>query len=497
MSDLDCNDLQVAIIRKSRAEVEKLLSSKPYTISYKNAFGQTPLHIAADWPWALALLLSRGADPNVADERGYLPIAYACLVENCEAIELLFAKDSLMIGKLPDEESNYSLLELCHYCGKLDVFRLVVFELGRRRRQLLRKAQDILPRSFLDSLLPPEEKLPDCNAQTLIRHVCLADQSLNPLYYHPTVESRGVYHAIWIHEQQAEILFEAGFTYLEGQDADGQTPLAMCSQRYDCSDMDLWLVQKGVSLERSVNIRGRSSEYSHTAPSVHWVMIKLAVQLSWSLDNEAKLYDECNKFLETIHVCLRGGVTGCFDHCECCCSHSGCDPSNLLLKALANRTPTTYRYAKYGLTWFSRCIDIILHIALARSTSQLKEQFGAAAVRLTLFMDLGMKHVCCFPELAAIKPPLCKDEADEVREEDEYLIGKFEDLLPKAQEEWKETSKPFSEFWRDFHKTYISRRAQNDTEYDAFQLSELGVRLEEIESDDEVPTNFRGARTRR
>jgi ankyrin repeat protein len=45
-----CGMLSRAILAKSPEKVEKALRNFPNTINERNKLGQTPLHLAADWP---------------------------------------------------------------------------------------------------------------------------------------------------------------------------------------------------------------------------------------------------------------------------------------------------------------------------------------------------------------------------------------------------------------------------------------------------------------
>lgn len=83
-----CGPLSLAVLANDLDQVENLVRRHPATLKERNIFGQTPLHLAADNPDCLRLLLSK-ADKgllNLRDASGHYPLdmalfasAYSCL----------------------------------------------------------------------------------------------------------------------------------------------------------------------------------------------------------------------------------------------------------------------------------------------------------------------------------------------------------------------------------------------------------------------------------
>jgi ankyrin repeat protein len=75
-------------------------------IDARNAFGQQPIHYAAQQPDSFAgaaarMLLARRADPNARDDRGFTPAHFAALANNVAVLELLVDAGSSLDAETP------------------------------------------------------------------------------------------------------------------------------------------------------------------------------------------------------------------------------------------------------------------------------------------------------------------------------------------------------------------------------------------------------------
>lgn len=95
-----CGKLSTAILSRSSDEVKRLLRRFPAPLHERDAFGFTPLHLAADQPELLALLLDSGfkAILDARDEFGYPPVfmlALATTWRPCGFFSTLTARSRL------------------------------------------------------------------------------------------------------------------------------------------------------------------------------------------------------------------------------------------------------------------------------------------------------------------------------------------------------------------------------------------------------------------
>lgn len=75
----------------SGADVQRLLKAEPKLRDLRNAYGSTPLHLAAMNPdtSALNVLLAAGADPNARDSEGATPLHMAAYASRPAHAQLL------------------------------------------------------------------------------------------------------------------------------------------------------------------------------------------------------------------------------------------------------------------------------------------------------------------------------------------------------------------------------------------------------------------------
>ncbi|WP_160153570.1 ankyrin repeat domain-containing protein [Microbulbifer sp. ALW1] len=89
-------------------EIEKVPDFMGHTIdsvSYRNGYGDTPLHIVSNWGdvEAIEILISAGADINAVGESGFTPLHCAAEQNRPKAIEVLLR---LGANILKDEDGS-------------------------------------------------------------------------------------------------------------------------------------------------------------------------------------------------------------------------------------------------------------------------------------------------------------------------------------------------------------------------------------------------------
>lgn len=87
----DMNELESVL--HEIAQVPDFYGHKIDSVTYRNGFGDTPLHVVATWGdcRAISVLVAAGADVNSAGETGYTPSHCAVEQNHADAIRLLLS----------------------------------------------------------------------------------------------------------------------------------------------------------------------------------------------------------------------------------------------------------------------------------------------------------------------------------------------------------------------------------------------------------------------
>ena len=480
---LDCNTMQFAILRRDALQLEQIIKLSPSTVHFQNAMGQSPLHVAADWPWAIALLLENGADPYLTDSYLYTAIDYACRLGNYDAVKILLDEGSPLPRNGPLRQIIRCQEVYYSEQTRLRIFRLIISHLAIRRRELLHIARTLLPEARLSSILPPNETVPDSNAYQLIAAVREAGHATKPEYWYD--DDEGLYQSSEIFPAAADVLYEAGFTHLEGQGRWGATPITV----KHTSAMIVWLYQRGASFADWTSSTAKQCT-APFVPSMYLAIQGLAESVydyrHYRVNDTITLRPLIPDDFEALNILLQDNFSDYRDLCKCLCSAGGCSPEVIMLKAIQMRI-IEWRVSRWELSsaqplpTFIQLVDKTLVEFEGRLASSILVRLSQAAIRMVLFSDLGIRHLCCeFWYHIRRVPLICQEEADEIREEDRLLAEQFEVLLPEAQLAWGKSSKRLTEFWREFHRANICRRRNGPAdETNLAKLRDLGVMIHE------------------
>lgn len=91
----ELSELFCTMLRAGRKEVALAILSEPdCDVHHRTSGGQTPLHVAAMafMPGVVALLIAKGADPNVLDDRGRTPLMIAAKAGDDRTVEQLLKR---------------------------------------------------------------------------------------------------------------------------------------------------------------------------------------------------------------------------------------------------------------------------------------------------------------------------------------------------------------------------------------------------------------------
>jgi ankyrin repeat protein len=146
--------------------VTNIIVRDPKAVSYRNLWGQTPLHLAANWPWAVKLLLDSGADVSAVDATGILPLSYACFFRCHEAIKLLLSAES----PLSSTRLAYTVLDDGSISRDVASFKLLATALAQRRVRILDIARRVLPIHELNNIIQSKEGILATELQEIIHY---------------------------------------------------------------------------------------------------------------------------------------------------------------------------------------------------------------------------------------------------------------------------------------------------------------------------------------
>lgn len=265
---LDSNDLSAAIIQKSKAQMQSILKQNPHSIDQANRWGQTPLHLALRWPWAVDFLIRNGANLDSHNNEGETPLLCALAHGCAEAVGLLMrAGCSLSSNRLYCPlDVTMGWPEALRGPGKA-AWSIFIASLAERRRQLY---------SSLATIPIPDGTRP-CwahNDRVLDAHLdCAEDacQSYDVFFGHSArlAGIRTVYHLEHLTAEMAQELWQVGFRDMDLPDRWGQTPVS--KWRADPRDFSYpvvlrtvelvgWLVQKGACIYHPIRSFGGQCE---------------------------------------------------------------------------------------------------------------------------------------------------------------------------------------------------------------------------------------------
>ena len=487
---LDSNSLHLSILQRRESQVEDIIEADQSAIHFRNAWGQSALHIAADWPCATALLLKKGADPYQVDNYGCTAIDYACYLESYEVVRTLLEAGSPLLSHTVLEEA----VARCVNNNSRKLFELIIIHLATRRRELLQTARILLSEATLSSIVHAKETVPDSSSDQLIKAVCAAGHTTKPKYWLQNVWR--LYRSRVMNPAAADVLYDAGFKHLEDQ-TDGRSSLVTNATS---TAMTVWLYRKGVSFtewtgwwcRRDVllgitdwtcpySAQSMPLIYGAISGSIHFMSI--CDKQFTSRPSRIKLSEDD---IEAFNIFLQDKFSGLRDLCHCHCSAEGCSPEVMVLKSiltcLMKWAIMLEVYSKPALLpKFVRLVDKIIVELNNRLPESNLNRLGQAAIRMALFLDLGLRHLSCkMKDDRKITHPVGQEEANEIREEDKFLLERFEAILPKALSEWAESPKNFAGFWRDFHRVNICRQRNSHLDGSEMdRLRELGVVVHE------------------
>lgn len=469
-----CGPLSLAILSNNLEKVELLVGKHPTTLGERNIFGHTPLHLAADKPSCLRLLV-KAADARLLNQADRRDALGESVLEAAVSLSKLHCReDSRMCQGCRCDECAIILLEAdCAFpvsenlnhvlCNASERCKLTYVRYMKDRRDRLKQlALENLPIAEVERLGLASERVLDSHASEVTQLLQDSGIAVPAALAVMRSEPLPVYQAL-CSPDDAEIFFRVGF-----RDTDSWCT-ADTAELERIPDMGLpylyWLTKHGgISCQLSV----ASARDIFTAHFTFW-KIGHDFGISWpgsflrfgqiehTINSHSPLQPPLDDRIAWIHE-LHSAVfpANITDACHCQCSPGGCTPITSLLKGAINDWDFTYRprhspqvsVTEDGDDLQSSTVDSTDSsydsvtedrnplLELIPGFIQYLEHFWChfevrhhvTALRYITYTALGIRHSCCNPYSSY-------DMSEDEVEDEEYKLELLKELLCEFQEE--------------------------------------------------------------
>lgn len=398
----------LAVLANNSEQVEHLLASRPNSVLEKTSAGQTPLHLAANKPSCLRLLVRASTHSlvNQRDGEGMTVLDYAlhmsgrrctnspvhrhkCTRCHCtECVAILLNADCEVSF---DHRSHGGCFEYASERAR----RRFVSHIANRRQRLNQLAQSNSSIIIKGGLSVRANELPDAHAPLII-DLLRANKVVIP----PALDMstpRDVFKSIFqvvSKSSSANLFFRRGFRDIDSL-VNGQTPLTV-HRNLSASNAGYiqWLVDNGADVFRllipscgirdSAEIRGIFAAHSVLHQTGEWLASSTPSRF-----NDESWVDETSTLISRV---LPSSVR---DGCNCACSDDGCTPLVYLLKAI-RATDKTLRLQAHPQALDDNAEFILQNFD--QLDKALDVQIQLSSIRWITFEALELTHTCCNPE---------------------------------------------------------------------------------------------------
>lgn len=446
--------------------------------------GQTPIHLASNWPPGLKILLAAGGNElvNNSDRHRNLPIGYACELECIDSVRMLLESGSALSARSAWTEHEQILVYATRRGNGNKALRAILIDaLCRQRGGLYELALVTLPQDELDALALPPDRLPDHQAPKL-QATLWNNRVKIPRSLVVTQFAGSVFHVIFDVET-AKLLFDLGFRDVNCPDTSGLTPIMRQCFR---SDLKLkeglqyfdWLLSHGCDLHRTVERDGEFF-YLPNVEAERFIGIFIGQKFMEQSMFEVGCYCLEPRLKHLIHSVFTSAST---DSCVCACTSNGCSPIITMLRSIE-----AYPYHIVGESWVERVKEVRLwSLGWLEKTIEASDNHyerllnSADIIRFQTFEELGVRHTCCPVKLWGIKNGgLDDDEIRDIQSEDRFLINRLEELVLEFTQQYKQLEQPLTEFlkgpWASRMEEILKDQSLSDEEL--ANIRDLGVVL--------------------
>ena len=496
----ECNDISLAIVRKSEGDLRRALTVSPHKINETNSMGQTALHLAVEWPAGLYLLLEAGADVDCRDSLLNSPLEYAIDRSLTEPLNALGHADCSLFEDFDDGRSlvllraiRIEIREPGNAAAErvVDVLTDLVIQ---RRRRLCDLAIRTLPASELAYFYPHG----DHNSYLVDESALRLSSALEhhgipiPSALDPGRDRVTVYHQIEGSSRVAERLWRAGFRDIDVRDSLGLTPLMVIflpllgvehsiNHYLECV---AWFLNKGADINAKQDLTLYCEYTGRQGPSGSRLWLSatslqfVAFDVGWAFGRCIYELDESYRLsLSEIskRVFEQIVTDNVPDGCVCACSIRGCKAFTSIIKG-------SLSYWGHGHG------DLVLDmVGLWTILEDICDLLGKSEfLRCTTFEALGLTHTCCgwdgLEDSWVFSKIGDQSEIDEIHDVEAADLQMLEELLEEFEAKRIELDLPFSDFLKEYWQPRM-KKIRNEGDLNKEALREIGVRIYESESD--------------
>lgn len=464
----------MAVLQRSETLVRYRLRD-PAVISEKNSIGQSALHLYGDWALGTELLLEAGFACDQIDETHYLPLNYAVSMQGSAAAAFSLLQNGSPLTCCDEPHAWNSILDceldretrLSSQWPLSPILACLIDTIKHPRESLAALAEAYLSRSVLDDLYTFGTAIDD----TRVHRTWEALRGIE-VRIPASLRTQGVsvYHRVRS-KYLATHLYDMGFKCLDEYDRDGKPPLASLAYRCDdpsdtsdfieeLFDLAKWFFLQGANPLRS--FRDHDICALHVAARYGAIRITKIEEFTqqrlisrftgdyfnaYWIDPVVLRNLTSNSYPYSVRVLnpltslfLQNAGRDRYDSCRCGCSRHGCTATTKLLVGITEISKD-FHYFHSSLQLYEIAVLLydwyraIVAVGLSRSNVRAEVQ------RFIAFEKLDLKHTCCrldsYHGLDVFNTIRLSDrDADEIREEQDELLGQLEIMLQQPGSDW-------------------------------------------------------------
>ncbi|KAH8666272.1 hypothetical protein BGZ61DRAFT_538455 [Ilyonectria robusta] len=361
----------------------------------RNAFGQTPLHLAIANPQYLRILIQAGYELDARDNYGITPLMYAAATNKEEAVMALVDAGSDLSARDTKWKRNFMCYAALrqHWKLILNVLNIIEDHAGKRAAESWSEFATYLflavyPDTAGSSGVSLDQLLAKCGTVNLI-YDASEDKKSNCLLH--DVRS----------PTDFEVLLGNGFKLVNHVNSAGQHPAMVAANRCN-SD----LVSRLLAYGTDINLK----DVFHKT-SLCYVLQQLEACFPGHFLSIA---------MDTLRVLLTNDADVLSrDNCRCPCSPQGCLPSAMLSHSIYQVLQCT-SVPIWSLEWLSL-------VSEHRGDDEAKTILQSF-IRRAKHAEMGMTHVCCQREQGFTFQRICRnnpipdDDIDDIIDEESEFI---------------------------------------------------------------------------